>query len=197
MEPHIPSGTEVFPHVRVVLGMVIGLGVTRLLSGFARIVQHPGQTPVYGVHLGWVALLLLTLVHFWWWQFGLFGLAHWTFEVYFFVITYAIVLFLLCALLFPDQMSDYAGYEDFFYARRRWFFGFLAATYLLDLVDTLIKGEAHYARFGMEYLIRTPLFVALSLIAMWTENRRYHLAFVAFALIYQIVWILRLFDRIG
>ena len=175
MEPQ-PTA-EIFPHVRIVMGMVIGLGVTRLLSGLARIVQHPR--------------------HFWWWEFGLFGIRHWTFEIYFFIVLYAVTLFLLCALLFPDSMEGYTGYEDYFYARRAWFFGLLAATYLFDVVDTLIKGEAHFARFGVEYLIRTPVFVLLCLIAIRTSDRRFHRAFIAFTLIYQISWILRLFSSIG
>ena len=195
MEPQ-PTA-EIFPHVRIVMGMVIGLGVTRLLSGLARIVQHPRQYPLDPVHLSWVASLLLTLVHFWWWEFGLFGIRHWTFEIYFFIVLYAVTLFLLCALLFPDSMEGYTGYEDYFYARRAWFFGLLAATYLFDVVDTLIKGEAHFARFGVEYLIRTPVFVLLCLIAIRTTDRRFHRAFIAFTLIYQISWILRLFSSIG
>ena len=35
---------ELFPHIRIVMGMVIGLGITRLLMGFAGIVQHPQFT---------------------------------------------------------------------------------------------------------------------------------------------------------
>ena len=195
MEPQ--PAADVFPHVRIVMGMVIGLGVTRLLSGLARIVQHPRQYPLDPVHLSWVASLLLTLIHFWWWEFGLFGIRHWTFEIYFFIVLYAVTLFLLCALLFPDSMEGYTGYEDYFYARRAWFFGLLAATYLFDVVDTLIKGEAHFARFGVEYLFRTPIFVLLCLIAIRTTDRRFHRAFIAFTLIYQISWILRLFSSIG
>lgn len=185
---------EIFPHIRIVMGMVIGLGVTRLLSGVARIVQHPRQYPLYPVHLAWVASLLLMLVHFWWWQFGLFHIEEWTFGVYFFILAYAVLLFLLCALLFPDSMWDYAGYEEFFFARRAWFFGLLGATYLFDVVDTLIKGEAHFARFGHEYLVRTIVFASLCLVAIATTNRRFHVAFVAFTLVYQISWIWRLFD---
>ena len=195
MEPQ--PAADVFPHVRIVMGMVIGLGVTRLLSGLARIVQHPRQYPLDPVHLAWVASLLLTLIHFWWWEFGLFGIRHWTFAIYFFIVLYAVTLFLLCALLFPDSMEGYTGYEDYFYARRAWFFGLLAATYLFDVVDTLIKGQAHFARFGVEYLIRTPVFVLLCLIAIRTTDRRFHRAFIAFTLIYQISWILRLFSSIG
>lgn len=196
MESQLPTAHDVFPHIRIVMGMVIGLGVTRLLSGVARIIQHPTQYPLYPVHLAWVASVLLMLVHFWWWQFGLYGIAAWTFGIYLFVLLYAVTLFLLCAFLFPDSMQDYKSYEDFFYARRGWFFGLLATTYLLDVVDTLLKGEAHFARFGVEYMVRTPLFVALCIAAILVRARRFHVAFVVFTLIYQISWILRLFDTI-
>ena len=55
MATEIVSAHDIFPHIRIVMGMVIGLGVTRLLSGVARIVQHPGQYRLYPVHLAWVA----------------------------------------------------------------------------------------------------------------------------------------------
>ncbi|MER9593624.1 hypothetical protein [Mesorhizobium sp. M0244] len=196
MDQQLPYAHDIFPHIRIVLGMVIGLGVTRLLSGLARIVQHPGQYRLYPVHLAWVASVLLMLVHFWWWEFGLFQIENWTFGKYPFIIFYAVTLFLLCALLFPDSMLDYTSYEDFFYSRRAWFFGLLAATYLLDVVDTLLKGPAHFAHFGVEYLIRTPVFVALCVVAILLRDRRFHIAFVAAALVYQISFILRLFDTI-
>ena len=197
MEHQSPLAHDIFPHVRVVMGMVIGLGVTRLLSGVARIIQHPGQYRLYIVHLAWVASMLLTLVHFWWWQFGLYQITSWTFGVYAFLIGYAIVLFLICALLFPDSMQDYKSYEDYFYSRKAWFFGLLALTYLLDIVDTAIKGEAHFALFGHEYLIRTPILIALCVAAVMSNNRRFHGLLVAGVLLYQISWILRLFDTIA
>ena len=196
MEQQIAAAHDIFPHIRIVMGMVVGLGVARLLSGVARIVQHPKQYPLYPVHLAWVASVLLMLVHFWWWEFGLFQIENWTFGKYLFIIFYAVTLFLLCALLFPDSMQDYRGYEDFFYARRAWFFGLLATTYLLDVVDTLLKGEAHFARFGIEYFLRTPVFVALCIVAILVRDRRFHVVFVALTLIYQISFILRLFDTI-
>ncbi|WP_157016249.1 hypothetical protein [Mesorhizobium xinjiangense] len=194
---HTAALPEAFPHIRIVMGMVIGLGVTRLLSGVARIIQHPKQYPLYPVHLAWVVSLLLMLVHYWWWEFGLFSVHQWTFGIYLFIVSYAIALFLLCALLFPDSMQDYTSYKDYFLARRAWFFGLLAATYGLDIVDTLIKGSEHFARFGTEYLLRTPLFIALCAVAIATRNMYFHVAFVVFALVYQISWIFRLFDTIA
>ena len=32
---------DVFVHVRIVMGTIVGLGVTRLLMGFAGLIQHP------------------------------------------------------------------------------------------------------------------------------------------------------------
>jgi hypothetical protein len=196
-EQTLAAGAEAFPHIRIVMGIVVGLGLTRLLSGVARIVQHPSQYRLYPVHLAWTASVLLMLVHFWWWEFGLFGIREWTFGVYLFIISYAVLLFLLAALLFPDSMLDYSSYEDFFISRRAWFFGVMTATYLFDIVDTLIKGEAHFQRFGNEYLVRTPLFIALCIVAAMTPNRHFHAVFVAVTLVYQVSWILRLFDTIA
>ncbi|MGN6767792.1 MAG: hypothetical protein ACTHJY_21820 [Rhizobiaceae bacterium] len=192
-----PSAAEIFPHVRIVMGMVVGLGMTRLLSGVARIVQHPRRTPVYAVHLGWTLSVLLMLVHFWWWEFGLYHIGNWTFGIYLFLISYSILLFQLCAFLFPESMADYSGYEDYFLSKRIWFFGILASTYFFDYADTMLKGRQHLESFGTEYLVRLPVFVALCLAAMATRNRTFHAILVIGTIVYQISFILRLFDTLS
>ena len=196
MQQQALSAHDIYPHIRTVMGMVIGLGLTRLLSGVARIVQHPADHLLYPVHLAWVASVMLSLVHFWWWEFGLFQIAIWTFGTYLFVIGYSVLLFLQCALLFPDSLQRYEGYEDFFLARRAWFFGLLAATSLLDVIDTLIKGEEHFARFAGEYMVRTPILVILCIVAARTRSPIFHVTFVSLALAYQLSWIFRLFDTL-
>ncbi len=190
------AASDIFLHIRVVMGIVLGMGLTRLLSGLARFVQHPSIDKIDAVHLGWVFSMLLMLVHFWWWEFWLTGIAHWNFQIYFFLIGYMSLLFLLCTLLFPDSIAEYTGYRDFFMSRRRWFFAILAATYVCDFLDTLLKGHDHLAMFGREYLFRVPVYVALCVGAMVTANRRYHLAFVYLSLVYQVSFILRLFQTL-
>lgn len=193
MTEHSYSVHDIYPHIRVIMGMVTGLGITRLLSGIARIVQHPGRIPLSPLHLAWVGSILLYLVHFWWWEFGLYQVENWTFGTYLFIIAYAVSLFLLCALLFPDQLYDYESYGDYFIARRAWFFGVLAITYMLDVVDALIKGDVHFSRFAHEYLIRTPILVALCIAAIRTASSRFHAIFIVATLAYQLSWIFRLF----
>jgi hypothetical protein len=184
---------EFFPHVRIVMGMVVGLGITRLLIGGAGLVQHPKRARLSAIHLLWASSILLELIFFWWWEFELYGLTEWSFGVFFFLISYAVTLFLLTALLFPERIDEYEGYEDFFLKRRHWFFGVFAATFLLDVVDTLIKGAPYFDNLGLAYLIQVPIGIALCLIAIWTADRRYHLALVLVHLGYQAYWITQLF----
>lgn len=186
------SGPDIYPHVRLLVSMVVSLSIARLLTGAARFVQHPGQK-LYPVHLGWAAFMLLYLIHFWWWEYRLAALPDWNFVIFLFVVAYAILLFLLCTLLFPDHIGDYAGYEDYFLSRRKWFFGILAATFVMDLADTALKGAARFTALGLEYPIHIGLYVLGCLVAIKTRNQRFHAAFIAIMLVYQMSFILRLF----
>jgi len=188
-----PSAAELFPHIRIVMGMVVGLGITRLLMGVAGLIQHPARAKLSAIHLLWALSVLVELVLFWWWEFALYEVTDWSFGIFAFLIGYAITLFLMAALLFPDNIADYAGWEDFFLKRRHWFFAIFGLTFVLDIVDTIIKGEPYFDTLGIEYLVQVPIGLALAGIAIWTANRRYHLGLVIVHLIYQLWWISILF----
>ncbi|MBN9331922.1 MAG: hypothetical protein J0I64_00450, partial [Devosia sp.] len=85
-------------------------------------------------------------------------------------------------------------HEDFFYKQRGWFFGVLAATYVIDVGDTLMKGLDYLLSFGPEYLIRTPVIVILCIIAAIVQNRAFHVSFLVLKIGYQLFWILRHLD---
>lgn len=190
----VPSHAEYFGHVRTILAMVLGLSLARLVNGLTRFVQHPGTIKVYPVHLGWVIFLFITIVHFWWYEFHLSLVRVWTFPLYGFLIFYTMVFAALTALLFPDQMTDYKGFEDYFEQRKRWFFGLLAVATILDVGDTLMKGPDYLRSLGIEYAIRQAAFVVLSIAAMLITDRRTQLALVLAAIVYQVSWIVRLYD---
>ena len=185
---------DLFFHVRIIIAIVTGLSVTRLLTGLARFIQHPGQERIYFVHLGWVLFLLLAVIHFWWFEFGLSRVDRWTFEIYFFILCYAILFFVICVILFPDRMDDYSGYADYFHSRQKWFYGLLGGLFLIDLVDTALKGAAHFHALGAYYPARQGILFGLAVAAMFVAGRRYHAVFVAAALLAQVIWILSEFD---
>src|ERR1700727_1149999 len=183
------SNPDLYTHVRVVISILCCLRITTLLSGFARFVQHPRRERVSILHLGWAASLLLWIIHFWWWEFRLSMVQTWTFASYFFVILYAILFYFLCTLLFPSDLKDYANYEDYFISRRKWFFGFLAATFLADVIDTSLKGSSYLHSFGIEYPIRIIVNLLICAIAISTSNRRVQLTLLAVSFLYHVALI--------
>ena len=188
------ASQDLYLHVRVVISIIVGLCITTLLNGFARFVQHPRRARVSILHLGWAASLLLWIIHFWWWEFRLALIEQWTFAIYFFIILYAILFYFLCTLLFPSDLQDYSGYEEYFLSRRYWFFGILAATFIADIVDTNLKGSVYLHSLGIEYPIRISVGLVVCCIALFTRNRRVQLTLLAVSLLYQVFYILRLYS---
>ena len=193
---HVASLASQYLHVRVLLGMVVGLGLTHLLRHFARIIDQPVRERVYWVHLLWAVSMFLYLLHFWWWEFRLADMVHWTFVLYLFIAMYALLLYLLCAIIFPDSLDGHRDYREYFFSRRQWFFGLLGLAYVVDLADTWIKGREYFAGFGPELELRSLAYVVLCAIAMITPDRRFHAAFVVTSLAYQVSWIARQFETL-
>lgn len=187
----------VFEYISVLTSIVIGLALAHLLRGVAELVQHPDRKEVYWVHLLWVVFMLLQTVLWWWWQFALESVTEWTLQVYFFLLLYAFILYLLCALLFPSDLEGYAGYEDYLISRRGWFFGLLAAFFIVDLVDTWLKGVEHFLSLGPLYPIQNGLYALGSVVAAFSTRRAYHGAFALVAVSYLVVWAFRAHNNIG
>ena len=182
---------DLYLHVRVLIAIILGLSVARLLSGLALFMGQSDHHRVSWIHLGWVAWVLFNVIAFWWWEFRLSQITHWTFALYFFVFAYASMFFLQAALLFPTDIEGYDGYGDYFIARRVWFFGIFAASEVMDLIDTLIKGMDHLRSLGLEYLVHNALFLVLCLVAARTRNLTFHGLFVAAGLVYEVTYMYR------
>lgn len=192
----VANNLDVFFHVRFVLSMVVSLSIARLLAGTARFVQHPSHGRPDFVHFGWVLSMLVLVIQFWWWEFGLNKIPHWTFDLYIFVVLYATLLYFLCALLYPDNIDEYSGYGDYFISRRKWFFALFALVQVFDFADTLIKGRSHFAMLGLEYMLQAPIYIALAITAMFASDRRFQIAFVVANLLYQSSYIARQFQTL-
>lgn len=190
------SSVEVFTHVRVIIGIVLGLSISRLLLGVARIIQHPLRKNMYPIHLGWVLFTFLTVVHFWWFELYLNQTLVWRFEVYLFLIFFASLHFLACSLLFPKSLEEYSGYEHYFMSRRGWYFGILIAIFVVDFADTALKGMDHFHSLGLEYPLRNLFLVAVCGTAIYVRQQKSQWVLLTLAIIFQMTFILMQFDTI-
>jgi len=191
---HLP---DPFAHIRIIMGFIVSLAMARLLTGIARFIQHPGSLKVDAVHLAWSAGVFVLLVHFWWWEFWLGAITHWTFALYAFLVAFALQLYLLAALLYPDNIAEYDGYGDYFLKRRAWFFCLIASVQVFDVIDTLIKGDNHASQYHWTYWAQDGGTFVLALAAMAIANRRFQLAFAALNLAVQLWFIATNFTTLG
>jgi hypothetical protein len=184
-----------FFHIRMVLSIIMSLSIAHLLKGAVKIVEHPTKNRPYPIHLLWALYIFIMLIHFWWWEIHLSIIKDWTFFKYFFVVAYIIMYYVLCTLLFPDDMSEYGSFENYFYSRKNWFFGLLALTFVIDIFDTLLKGKDYTHRLMWEYPVRNTLHFVLCFVAMKASNRKFHFVLVILFIVYELSWILRLYNR--
>jgi hypothetical protein len=169
---------DFFNYVMVLASVIVGLAVTHLLQGIARLIQDPDRPKLYWVHLLWVLLMFLNALFFWWWEFGLSEVGRWTFELYLFTIFFAVVLYLICAVLMPSRIGGYTDYRAYFFSRRRWLLGLVLLFSILDFADSALKGRAHLAELGWSYLASVVLRSLLLAIGMKTRSEKFHGAIV-------------------
>lgn len=177
---------QLYLHIRVVLGILLGLGITKLLSGITLLIEKPTRYRWSWLHMSWVVWVLLSIVTFWWWEAGLTQVRHWTFGTYLFVIAYASLYYVLATFLFPGDVGEHGSYEGYLMHRRGAFFGLIAAITLIDLVDTAIKGNSRWHLLGEAYAIHAVLMLLIALIGWRAKNPRVQVLLAGIALLYLV-----------
>lgn len=165
---------EFFNYVMVLASVIVGLAVAHLLQGVVKMAQEADRTKLYWVHLLWIVLMFHNALFWWWWEFSLGDTPRWTFELYIFILYFAVLLYVICAILVPSGPGHYADYRAYFFARRRWLFGLLLVFSLFDFIDSAVKGPAHLAALGWPYYASVSIRSLLLLGAMKTRNEKYH-----------------------
>ncbi len=186
-----------FDYVMVLASIIIGLALTHLMQGVAGLIQQPSKVRIWWVHLVWVAYMFVASVFWWWSEYHLRSLAVWTFEIYAFVLSYAFIIYLEAALLFPRDLSGYATFEDYFLSKRQWFFGVQILWTSIDFIDTAIKGRDHFNSLGPEYWISQIVFIVLSIVAIMSTRRWAHAGIASCFFVYQLSWAVRLFQTVS
>lgn len=125
-----------FEYVTVLISIVLGLGITQVLTGIADLVHQSNRVKVYWPHFVWVFLVLLMHVQEWWVTYDLKNYEPWRLPTFFFIMLYPVNLFILARLLFPFGMQEgIIDLKTFYFENYRKIFGFTCALILLAILD--------------------------------------------------------------
>jgi hypothetical protein len=183
-----------FNYLAVLISIILGLGITQLLSGVGRLLQSRGRVVLYWPTLVWVGVLLVLHVQTWWAMFGLRAVPTWTFLVFVLVLLQPIVLYLLSALALPDASSETAGnLRDHYYFHTRWFFGLAAGLVVVSLLrDLVIAGHLPSA---LNVSVQLLLLLTWGIGAL-TQRELYHRILVVLTTVLMLGYIAALFGRL-
>jgi hypothetical protein len=128
-----------FEYVTVLISIVLGLGITQILTGIADLVHQSKRVKIYWPHLLWVLVILVLHVQDWWVTFDLRAYGPWTLPTFLFAMTYPITLFILARLLFPFGIQEGPiNLKEFYQENYRKIFMFGSILPTISIADAIL-----------------------------------------------------------
>lgn len=146
-----------------------------------------------------MAVLFVWMVLFWWWQFRLLALVKvWTLGLYFFIILYAVLLFLLAVILIPRDWGNANNLDDYFLSKRYWFYTVFLMANVADFVDSFLKGGWQYLLgMGVMTLVFTAAPVPFFPVGVLSKNIRIHSLMAFVFLIWLVITGFEIYPSLG
>jgi len=162
-----------FDYIAVLVSVVVGLGVVHLLAGASRFLIARGEWKPYWVHLLWTWNVFHYLVFFWWFVWRWSTVSEWSLLLFLFVLLYAVAIYLLCAVLYPDT-DGRRDYREIYFENRTVFFSLWVLLILVDVVDTRLKQHYGLGGFGPAQDLAYATIVIGSVVSARSSSHRVH-----------------------
>ncbi len=183
-----------FDYLSVLISIILGLGITQVLSGFGRLLNVRSRVRWYGPAVAWGVLLLLIHVQTWWAMFQLRTRPTWTLPVFLFVLLLPILLYLMAALALPDAGgTEPIDMKASYYAHAGWFFGIAMAVIVSSMLRPLVLGSTF--RFDADHAFQALFFLG-SAGGACTRREGYHRWVTAGFVLLIVFYAVTLFARL-
>jgi len=192
-----------FQHVMVLTSIIIGLGITHILVGIGsameRVSGHGAPLRLGWAHGTWLGVVFVWMVLFWWWQFRLLAILKvWSLGLYFFIILYAVLLFLLAVILIPRDWRITDSLDDYFLSKRYWFYPVFLVANVADIADSFLKGGWQYlVGIGVLSWVFTAASVPICLIGVLSNNRLVHSLMAVIFLVWLVIATFEIYPSLG
>ena len=176
-----------FEFIAALMSIIIGLGVTNLLSGAGRAFYRRKENPLDEVHIVLTIATLLLLVLQWWVTFRWNSEVNWTFDKFLVLTAWTVTLYLLTVFLYPPDLSEEEEHKRRFQRNRAGYYSAFIAMCFLDVAQTAIHGELFQPAWYLPFLGQYALLAGIGLIA---SRRGYDRFFAWYQLITLLAWAL-------
>lgn len=159
-----------FSFVMVLLSIIVGLGVTEILTNVARQIQARSRTKFYWLHAVLVALVFVALLQQWWESWDQRTVEVWTFPILVLMMGGPIGLYIISHLLYPSDLEN-TDFKSFYYESPR-------ITYLIAAGTVVFASAYRPISFGHSVIdpdnISTVVVLLVFLLLAATKRRIVH-----------------------
>lgn len=161
-----------FEFLSVLISIIIGLGLTHLLSGIGKMFYFRQQSRLDLVHLGWTVSTFLLLVVNWWVALLWRDYSPWTFAVFMTVVVWTITMYLMVLALFPPQEREAIDYHALMADNRIW----LLTAFIINMgFDVIVNVLRENGQLTFIYIVYVIVYIGLSIIGLFVRQRGYQL----------------------
>ena len=187
-----------FEFVSVLMSIVVGLGITRILSDLASLAEYRKRVRFDGITFLWTLNVLLFHLIYWWVVVNNWRIREtWSFTGFAALFLYGVALYFCAALILPRATDRELDLKERFDSIRAPFFSLWLVMLLSEVVDSFSKGFDYVlGELGIVYLLMMPLTGILTVAAIRIRNRRFHWAFASGLLVANLSWVLYRFSEI-
>jgi hypothetical protein len=174
-----------FEFISILMSIVVGLGVTNLLSGVGRAFYRRKQVPMDEVHLVLTTSTLLVLALNWWVTFKWNTTTVWSFDTFLVLIAWTIALYMLTTFLYPPDLSEEEERGNRFDRNRSGYYSAFIVFCAMDITQTAMRGGLFQPIWYLPFVAH---YAVLAGAGLWVRKRGYDRFFAWYQLITLLIW---------
>jgi hypothetical protein len=174
-----------FEFISILMSIVVGLGVTNLLSGVGRAFYRRKQVPMDEVHIVLTLATLLVLSLNWWVAFKWNTTTVWSFDTFLVLIAWTIALYMLTTFLYPPDLSEEEERGNRFDQNRSGYYTAFIVFCAMDITQTAMRGGLFQPLWYLPFVVQYAILAAAGLCV---RKRGFDRFFAWYQLITLLVW---------
>ena len=163
-----------FEYVSILVSIILGLGITQILSAFSDLLYHYKKVKFYWPHTFWIVFILFLHIQDWFITYQLKDKPVWHLPELFFILLYPISLFCIAKMLLPTNEREERNDMKLFYKSQ------YPLLFMIVGISIFISILFNYFFLKENTLLQIPLLIFLS-VMLYTalkkvENEMLHKA---------------------
>jgi hypothetical protein len=172
-----------FEYVIVLISIILGLGITTILTGVAELIKNTQPVRLYVPYIIWIVIIFVLHFQDWWLSYQLMSVKEWSLQFFLLIVLYPINLYILAHLLFPAGFSkDFSSKEFFLKHYPRFFIGAIILVILSVIQNVFVSDLSIVTQLPHGIALSVLLFVIITK----NKNSGVHTAIAFFLLIVMI-----------